>query len=51
MIRLVVAAVQSHASTEPQNQYNVKPRLGQGRAGIKKKMLRFPIPWPCDKPE
>ena len=31
----------SHVNTESKDQYHVKPRKGQGRAGIKKKMLRF----------
>ena len=35
--------VQSHVSTESKDQYHVKPKLGQGRAGIKKKMPRFPM--------
>ena len=29
----------------------VKPRLGQGRAGIKRKMLTFPVSQPSDKPK
>ena len=35
---------QLHVPIESKDQYHVKPRLGQGRAGIKKKMLRFPMP-------
>ena len=46
-----VVAPQSHVSTESKDQYHIQPRLGQGRAGTKKKILRFPIPHPCDKPE
>ena len=42
---------QSHFPTDAKDQYHVKQKLGQGRVGIKKKMLRFPIPKPCDKPE
>ena len=45
MIRLVVTPVQSHVLTESKGQYHVKPRLGQGRTGIKKNVLRFPISW------
>ena len=30
---------------------HVKPRIGQDRAGIKKKMLTFPVSQPYDKPE
>ena len=43
----------SYTSTiiESKDQYLVKPRLGQGRSVIKKKMLRFPMPQPFDKME
>ena len=34
---------QLHVSTELKDKHHVKPRLGQDRAGIKKKMLRFPV--------
>ena len=51
IIKPVVTPVQSHVSTESKDQYHVKPRMGLGRAGIKKKMLRFLIPQPCDKAE
>ena len=30
---------------------HVKPRIGQGRAGIKRKMLKFPVSQPYSKPE
>ena len=46
-----VVTPQCHVSTESKDQYHVKPRLGQDKAGIKKKMLRFPNPLPSDKPE
>ena len=51
IIKPVVTPVQSHVPTKSKDKYHVKPRLGQGKACIKKKMLRFPIPQPCDKPE
>ena len=51
MIRPVVMPVQSHVSTQSREQYHVKPRSGQGRAGIKKNVPRFPIPQLHDKPE
>ena len=51
IIKPVVTPVQSHVSTVSKDQYHVKPRLGQGRVGIKKKMFRFPMPQTCDKPE
>ena len=51
MIKPLVTQVQSHVPTESKDQYHAKPRIGQGRIGIKKKMLRFPMPQPCDKSE
>ena len=51
IIKSLVTPVQSHFSTESKDQYHVKPRMDQGRACIKKKMFRFPIPLPCNKPE
>ena len=30
---------------------HVKPRIGQGRTGIKRKMLTFPVSQPYDKPK
>ena len=51
MIRPVVTPVQSHISTESKVPYHAKPRLGQGTADIKKKVLRFPFPQLRDKPE
>ena len=41
----------NHISTVSKDQYHIKTRLLQGRTGIKKKMLRFPISWPCNNPE
>ena len=51
MIRPVVTLVHSHVSAESKGQYHVKPRLGQGRAGINKNVPRLPIPQPHDNPE
>ena len=51
MIKPLATSVQSHVPAESKGHYHVKPRLGQGRAGIKKKMLRFPIPQLYDKAE
>ena len=44
IMKPLVTTVQSHVPTESKDQYCVKPRLGQGRTSIKKKMLRFHIP-------
>ena len=44
IIKPLVTPVQSNVNTESKDQHNVKPRISQGRAGIKKKMLRFPMP-------
>ena len=30
---------------------HIKPRIGQGRAGIKRKTLKFPVSQPYNKPE
>ena len=49
IIETLVTQVQSHVSTESKDQYHIKPSIGQGIAGIKKKMLRFPMPQPYDK--
>ena len=38
-------------STESKDQYHIKPRVGQCRASIEKKMFRFPTPHPYDEPE
>ena len=43
--------IQSNDSTESKTYYHLKPGLGQGRASIKKKKLRFPMPRPYDKPK
>ena len=51
IIKPLVTNVKSHVPTESKDQYYVKPRTGQGRAGIKKKMFRFPILQSCDKLE
>ena len=51
IIKPLVTPVQLHVHTESKDQYHVKPRIGQGKAGIKKKMLRFPRPQPYDKPD
>ena len=48
IIMPVVTSVQSHVPTESTDQCHVKPRLGQGRAGIKKKMVRLSMPQTCD---
>ena len=41
----------SHVSIESKSQIHVKPRVGQGRAGIKGKILQtFPIHQVHDKP-
>ena len=50
IIRPVVTP-QSHASTQSKDQFYVKPRLGQGRTGIKKNLIRVPIPQSQDRPE
>ena len=44
-----LATPHSYVPIESIDQYNVKPRLGQGRASIKNEMLKFPILQPCDK--
>ena len=44
LIKPVVTPVQSHVPTESKEYYHVKPRLGQGTAGIKKKMFQVPTP-------
>ena len=38
-----VVTPQSHVSTQSKDQFHVKPRIGQGRSGIKKKVIRFPM--------
>ena len=42
---------QSHVSTQSKDQFYVKPQLGQDRAGIKKNVIRFPIPQWQDIPK
>ena len=51
IMKPLVIPVQLHFPTESKDQYHVKPRKGQSRASIKKKMLRFLMPWPYDIPE
>ena len=51
IIKPLSTPIQSHVSTKSKDQYHVKSRLGHGRAGIKKKMLRWPMPQPYDKPK
>ena len=46
-----VVTPQGHVSTQSKGQFHVKPRLGQGRAGIKKNIIRFPIPQFQERPE
>ena len=43
IIKPLVTPVQSHVSTESKDQYHVTPRIGQGRADIKKIIIRFPM--------
>ena len=49
MIGPVDTPIESHVSTQSRELYHVKPTLGLGRSGIKKKIPRFPIPLSHDK--
>ena len=40
VIKALITTVQSHVSTESKGRCNMKPRIGQGRAGIKRKILQ-----------
>ena len=46
-----VITLQTHILPETQIIPLIKPRIGQGRAGIKRNMLKFPVSQPYDKPE
>ena len=43
--------VTPHVSTKSKDQFHVKPRLGQGRADIKKNVIMFPVPQSQDRTE
>ena len=38
-----VLTPQSNISTQSKDQFHVEPRLGQGRPGMKKNVIRFPM--------
>ena len=46
-----VVTSQTHILPGIKTVSHIKPRISQGRAGIKKKMLRFPVSQPYDKSE
>ena len=50
-IRLEKQVMKPIITSEVKGISQVKPRLGQGRAGIKQKTLKFPVSPPLDKPE
>ena len=50
-IRLEKQVINPMITSKPRGISEVKPRLGQGRVGLKQKTFKFPVSQPLDKQE